>query len=269
MGLRIDKRDRKAPPPKPVTITSHKDFKSLILRNTLVNQIKRLNRLLSIQQKEIYTRYREVAARYQEVVELRWAFLKAQCLEQARQMFGTQLSHLVYDTVIWGTYGIKDGVGIREEDAAFVVSIHCVNRQARSSSSSSSNGTPARTTLPPPPREQREDELELLDGCFAAALQRPQWMPRHLVLEICDWQSGGGGSGDCHGHGSATPRRMPSPYVSQRRAEFCQGSFDACAAMREEAQARSAEVAKVSADTALVVCDDDSGEESHREAVAP
>ncbi|KAK7966124.1 uncharacterized protein PG986_000401 [Apiospora aurea] len=258
----MGKRRSKARP-EPVTITSHKDFKSLVLRDTLVDRIKRLNCLLNIQKNELHARNREIATRYQEVVELRWACLKAQCTEQARQLFGQQLSHLVYGTTIWGIDGIKDGVAIREEEAAFVVSIHCIDRRARSSS----NGTQeTSTTLSPPPREQHEYELELLDECLASALQRPKWMPRHLILEVSDWQSRGG---DCHRHGSATPRRIPPPLVSRRRAEFCQGSFDACAAMQKEAQERPAEVAKVSADAALVVCDDDSSPESDREASDP
>ncbi|KAK8017612.1 hypothetical protein PG993_013938 [Apiospora rasikravindrae] len=253
-----------------VNIASHKDFKSLVLRDALVGRIKRLNRLLGIQQNEIQARYREVAARYQEVLELRWVCLKAQCMEQARQLYGTKLSHVMYDTIICGIDGIKDGVEVREKETTFVVSVHCVGRRASSSNNSSSsktNDTSERTTLSLPSREQQDYELEQLDGCLAAALQRPKWMPRQLMLEVFDWQSGGGG--DYHSHGSATPRTMPPPLVSRRRAAFCLGSFDACAIMQKEAEERPAEVAKVSADAALVVCDDDSSPESDRDASDP
>ncbi|KAK6848921.1 hypothetical protein PG995_012754 [Apiospora arundinis] len=257
MGLKIHKRGNKSPP-----TTSHKDFKSLLLRDSLVDRIKKLNRTIKAQQIEIHARYREVAARYQEVLELRWTYLKAQCLEQAQQLFGTHLSHVVYDAVIWGIAGVRDGRGVREEDTTLVVSVHCVNRRARRSYHSDPASFPAaaeNTTAisQHPPREQQIYELELLDGCLADALQqRPQWMPRHLVLEIIDWPT----SGASHG-GNDAAAAAPSRYVSRRRAEVCRGTFDACTAMRKEAQSQPADVAKVSADTAFVY-NDDSGEES-------
>ncbi|KAK7910965.1 hypothetical protein PG985_013446 [Apiospora marii] len=245
MGLRIDRRGSKATP-KPIAIRSHKRYTSLTWRDILVDRIKRLNRLLNIQQYEIRVRYQEVAARYQEVVELRWALLKAQCFEQARQLFGAQLSHVVYKNI-----------NVGGEKTALLVSVYCMDRQP----SDSINGRPERTALPFPSPEQQEYELELLDGCLADSLQRSQWMPRRLVLELCDWKSDNSVS-------------SPDwPYVSRRRAEFCRGSFDACAAWRKETQLSPTEVAKVSVDTALVICDDDpgeeSGEESYAESVTP
>lgn len=112
MGIRIDKRGSKATP-GPITIISHKHYKSLVSSKNLVDGIKRLKRLLSIQQEEVHARYWEAAARYQENNELRWAVLKAQCLEQARQLFGTHLSHVAYDTVIWGMDGIKGSANVQ------------------------------------------------------------------------------------------------------------------------------------------------------------
>lgn len=205
-----------------------------------MDRIKRLNRLLSIQQYENHVRYQEVAARYQEIVDLRWALLKAQCLEQAGQLFGAQVSHVVYNSI-----------NVGREKTALLVSIHCVGRRP----SDSICGRLERTALPLPSTEQQDYELELLDGCLADALQRSQWMPRRLILEVCDWQSDSNVS-------------IPAwPYVSRRRAELCRGGFDACAAWRKENHLPPTEATKVSADTALAVCDDSSGEESYPEVI--
>ncbi|KAK8001848.1 hypothetical protein PG991_014070 [Apiospora marii] len=154
MGLRIDRRGSKAKP-SPIVTTSHQRYNSQTWINILVDRIKRMNRLLNIQQYENHVRYQEVAARYQEVLELRWALLKAQCFEQARQLFGAQLSHVVHNSVNVG--GGK---------TALLVSFYCMDRRP----SDSIDGRPARTALPLPSPEQQGYELELLDGCLADSL---------------------------------------------------------------------------------------------------
>ncbi|KAK8101589.1 hypothetical protein PG999_011963 [Apiospora kogelbergensis] len=263
MGLNINKKGNESSP-TPVIGVSRKDFKLLLRRESLADRAKRLSHALRAHQIEIEARYREVAARYQEVLELRWVFLKAQCMEQARQLFGTHLSHVVYDTVFRGIEGIRDSVGVRAERATLVVSIHCVNRRAGSSDSTTSLFPAEETPLSQhPTREQQMYELELLDGCLAATLkERPQWMPQHLVLEIFDWQSGDGSNGINNTTATETSR-----CVSRRRAEVCRGTFNACAAMRKETQAQLTEAAKVSDDTASI-CNNDSGIELCDEVAA-
>ncbi|KAK7954882.1 hypothetical protein PG988_015576 [Apiospora saccharicola] len=240
MGSRTYKRGKKATP-RPTAVTSRKGYESLASRNNLLNRIKRRNRLLKIQRYEI---------RYQEVVELRWALLKSQCFEQARQLFGPQMSHVVYDAVNCGNDGIKDSVKIQGEEPLFRVTVHCIGRRP----SDSIAGKSERTALPLPSPEQQKYELEQLDDCLAGSLQeRSQWMPRRLVLEVFDWLSDSWDG-----------------ITSRRRAEFCHGSFDACAAVRMEApMLPTTEVPKVPADAELEVDNDDSGEESYVEAVTP
>ncbi|KAK8135259.1 hypothetical protein PG984_003199 [Apiospora sp. TS-2023a] len=233
--------------PTPINVLSHKHYNSLVSRDDLEDRIKRQDRLLNIQQYEIHAlrrgeaalhrgaaaRDRENVELYRENIELRWAILKAQCWEQARQLFGPQLSHVFCDVVIW-----KGKLVSR-------ASVHCVGRRP----SDSIGGRPERTALPLPSSEQQKYELEQLDGCLADALQqRSQWMPRRFILEVVDW---------LNDSDISTPPGIPPPHLFRCLRSRTEG----------EAQMLPTDGAKVSADAALVVDDGDSGEESHAEAV--